>query len=62
MGFRGGDSLVARLDNYFPIVVHGPRSLIGRRARVLVEDYTFFDLRGRILGVGDGDAGGAYKR
>ena len=62
VGFRGGDSLVARLDNYFPIVVHGPRSLIGRRARVLVEGYTFFDLRGRLLGVGDGHAGEAEER
>jgi len=48
-GFRGGDSLVARLDNYFPVVVHGPSTLIGSRATVEVTDYTFFDLRGRIL-------------
>ena len=46
-GFRGGDSLVARMDNYFPIVVHGPESLLGERIEVDITGYTFFDLRGR---------------
>lgn len=48
-GFRDG-SLVARMDNYFPIVVRGGKELLGRRVTVHVEDATFFDLRGKIVG------------
>jgi len=46
--WRGG-SLTARMDNYFPIVIPEDESLLGRRVPVLVEDATFFDLRGRPL-------------
>ena len=47
-GFRG-DSLVARLDNYFPIILPFGEGLLGRRVEVEVEDATFFDLRGKII-------------
>ncbi|MEM1927234.1 MAG: tRNA (N(6)-L-threonylcarbamoyladenosine(37)-C(2))-methylthiotransferase [Acidilobaceae archaeon] len=47
-GFRAG-SLVARLDNYTPLVLRGGRELLGKRVRALIEDNTFFDLRGRVL-------------
>ncbi len=48
-GFRGGDSIVVRLDNYFPVVVHAGGNIIGRRIRVRVTDATFFDLRGELV-------------
>jgi len=41
-----GDSLTARMDNYFPIVIPPREDLLGRRVPVRVEDATFFDLRG----------------
>ena len=49
-GFRA-NSLVARLDNYFPVVLPYEEGLLGRRVEVEVEDATFFDLRGKIIGV-----------
>ncbi len=55
-GFRDG-SLVARLDNYFPVVLHAPSHLLGRRVRVIVSEASFFDLRGRLLEDGDGYPG-----
>lgn len=48
IGFRRG-SIVARLDNYMPVVVRGGEEIIGRRAVIRVETATFFDLRGKII-------------
>ena len=49
-GFRG-NSLVARLDNYFPLVLPYEEGLLGRRVEAEVEEATFFDLRGKIMEV-----------
>jgi len=49
-GFREG-SLVARLDNYTPVIVPYEDRLLGRWLEVKVTDYTFFDLRGEVLAI-----------
>ena len=42
--------MTARLDNYFPVVLPLEEGLIGEWVEVLVEDASFFDLRGRVVG------------
>ncbi len=38
---------IGRMDNYIPVVIYGDNGLnYGRRVRVKITDYTFFDLRG----------------
>jgi len=48
--FREG-SLVARLDNYTPVIVPYDESLLGRWLEVNVKEATFFDVRGEVLEV-----------
>lgn len=48
--YRGG-SVVARLDNYTPLILRGGAELLGRRVEAVVDEATFFDLRGRVLSV-----------
>ncbi|MEB3861216.1 MAG: tRNA (N(6)-L-threonylcarbamoyladenosine(37)-C(2))-methylthiotransferase [Desulfurococcales archaeon] len=43
-------SMTARLDNYFPVVLPLREELMGEWVDVVVEDASFFDLRGRIVG------------
>ncbi len=43
-------SMTARLDNYFPVVLPLREELMGEWVDVIVEDASFFDLRGRIVG------------
>ena len=47
-GFREG-SMVARLDNYIPVVVSYDPSLMGKWLEVEVKEATFFDLRGVVV-------------
>ncbi|MCE4622241.1 MAG: tRNA (N(6)-L-threonylcarbamoyladenosine(37)-C(2))-methylthiotransferase [Desulfurococcales archaeon] len=49
-GFRE-NSIVARLDNYFPVVINDGMNLLGKWAIVEIEDSTFFDLRGKIISI-----------
>ncbi|MEM1903688.1 MAG: tRNA (N(6)-L-threonylcarbamoyladenosine(37)-C(2))-methylthiotransferase [Acidilobaceae archaeon] len=50
IGFRK-ESLIARLENYVPVVLRGGKELLRKRVRVLIEDNTFFDLRGKVIEV-----------
>lgn len=49
-GFRPG-SLVARLDNYIPVIISYDRRLLGRWVTLEVLEASFYDLRGRVTGV-----------
>lgn len=49
-GFREG-SLIGRLENYIPVVIPYDEELLGSRVGVLIEDNSFFDVRGRVVGV-----------
>ncbi len=49
-GFRD-NTLVARLENYFPVVVPRNGNVIGKKAKIKVESSTFFDLRGKIISI-----------
>ena len=51
-GFREG-SLVARLDNYVPVVIPFDPALLGKKIEAVVREATFFDLRGEVVGVVD---------
>ncbi len=46
--YRRG-SAVARLDNYYPVIIPDRPGLAGSWVLIRVEDATFYDLRGRIL-------------
>ncbi len=47
-GFRRG-SLVARLQNYVPVVIPEKEDLLGKRVLVKITDYSFYDVRGVTL-------------
>lgn len=47
-GFRKG-SLVGRMINYIPVIILYDKKLLGARAKVLVKENTFFDLRGDLV-------------
>ncbi|MEM4429337.1 MAG: TRAM domain-containing protein [Acidilobaceae archaeon] len=46
-GYRDG-SLVARLENYIPVIIQG-NGILGARIKVKIVNNTFFDLRGELL-------------
>jgi len=59
--YRPG-SLLARLDNYYPVIVPGGgKGLVGRWVRVRIVNATYYDLRGILLGTADQGEHGVIK-